>query len=333
MREDCTDMVRLNGHNIPASTLRDYLLGAEDLLYDLRSEQDFTHYMLICAAAYQFFTDTGVDFVVAETAIGGAYDPTVPLQPDICVFTNITHEHLDVLGPSLDHICRHKSRIIGPRSQVVLGEEIDHDQAALIAQYAGRKGALVHAMTASMDGWVDHNVICDDGYIKFVDRDRYCPRYQHPNIRLATRVIQFTQHKFVAPIVFNVSERALDLFPPYRFEIRRRGAVTYVFDCAHNKDSYLKLHSSLMARFDRSELSYLRGAVNQASIDNFRRVFAPERVTYISGYHPRVIHRPGFVDIDELDFDEQERAFGTTVVVVCGIFLCPQVMKRLFPDG
>lgn len=52
------------------------------------------------------------DYVVWETGLGGRLDVTNIVTPVVSVITNVGHDHMDVLGPTLSDITREKAGII-----------------------------------------------------------------------------------------------------------------------------------------------------------------------------------------------------------------------------
>jgi len=52
------------------------------------------------------------DFVVWETGLGGRVDPTNVVVPVVSVITNIGHDHMDVLGDTLEKVAREKAGIV-----------------------------------------------------------------------------------------------------------------------------------------------------------------------------------------------------------------------------
>ncbi len=52
------------------------------------------------------------DFVVWETGLGGRLDVTNVVTPIVSVITNVGHDHMDVLGPTIADITREKAGII-----------------------------------------------------------------------------------------------------------------------------------------------------------------------------------------------------------------------------
>lgn len=59
------------------------------------------------------------DFVVWETGLGGRMDVTNIVSPIISVITNVGHDHMDILGDTIEAVTREKAGIIKPGMPVV----------------------------------------------------------------------------------------------------------------------------------------------------------------------------------------------------------------------
>jgi len=81
-----------------------------------------TRFELLTAAALAWFADEAVDVAVIEVGLGGRWDCTNVVDGDVAVLTNISFDHTEVLGPTLEEIGRDKSGIFKQGSQVVIGE-------------------------------------------------------------------------------------------------------------------------------------------------------------------------------------------------------------------
>jgi dihydrofolate synthase/folylpolyglutamate synthase len=99
-----------------------------------------TRFELLTAAAFAWFADEAVDVEVVEVGLGGSWDSTNVVDADVAVVTNISYDHTDVLGPTLEGIARDKSGIIKPGSRVVVGET-DPTLLHLIREAAAGAGA------------------------------------------------------------------------------------------------------------------------------------------------------------------------------------------------
>jgi dihydrofolate synthase/folylpolyglutamate synthase len=73
---------------------------------------------LLTLLAFCYFRETGCDYVVVETGIGGRLDATNLIAPELCLITPIELEHTDVLGDTLTAIAREKAGIFKPRKPV-----------------------------------------------------------------------------------------------------------------------------------------------------------------------------------------------------------------------
>ncbi|UUZ89460.1 hypothetical protein LJK87_25380 [Paenibacillus sp. P25] len=75
-------------------------------------------------AAIEYFARVAYpDFVVWETGLGGRLDSTNIVTPLVSVITNIGHDHMDLLGDSLEQIAGEKAAIIKSGFPVVSAVE------------------------------------------------------------------------------------------------------------------------------------------------------------------------------------------------------------------
>ena len=65
-----------------------------------------TRFELLTAAALSWFATEAVDAMVVEVGLGGTWDSTNVVHGDVAVITNVSFDHTDVLGPTLEGIAR-----------------------------------------------------------------------------------------------------------------------------------------------------------------------------------------------------------------------------------
>jgi len=63
-----------------------------------------------------------VDVAVIEVGLGGRLDCTNIIHPDLCIITNISTDHTQLLGKSPEKIAWEKAGIIKPHTPVIIGE-------------------------------------------------------------------------------------------------------------------------------------------------------------------------------------------------------------------
>ncbi len=75
------------------------------------------------AIAYSFFKRKKTDFAVIETGLGGRLDATNTIQPEISIITNVSLEHTDYLGDTVEKIAKEKAEIIKSDSIAITAEK------------------------------------------------------------------------------------------------------------------------------------------------------------------------------------------------------------------
>jgi len=112
-----TNRLQYNEEDIPADTL---LLLANRLkpACDELAQTEWgppTMFEITTALALLYYATVAYpDYVVWETGLGGRLDVTNIVTPVISVITNVGHDHMDILGPTLADIAREKAGIIKP---------------------------------------------------------------------------------------------------------------------------------------------------------------------------------------------------------------------------
>lgn len=74
--------------------------------------KECTYFEVLTAMAFLYFKEEKVDFAVVETGLGGRFDATNVIVPDVSVITHIGLEHTAVLGDTVEKIAFEKSGII-----------------------------------------------------------------------------------------------------------------------------------------------------------------------------------------------------------------------------
>jgi dihydrofolate synthase/folylpolyglutamate synthase len=75
-------------------------------------KQKATYFEAVTAVAFKYFSDTKVDIAIIETGLGGRLDATNVLRPLVSVITNVSLEHTEILGNTLEKIAWEKAGII-----------------------------------------------------------------------------------------------------------------------------------------------------------------------------------------------------------------------------
>lgn len=97
------------------------VLGTLSMVEPMLPERS-SRFELLTAAAFWWFADTAVDAAVVEVGLGGRWDATNVVEPQVAVVTNVSYDHVEILGPTLADIATEKAGIIKPGCRLVVGE-------------------------------------------------------------------------------------------------------------------------------------------------------------------------------------------------------------------
>jgi len=212
------------------------VLGTLRRLEPLLAERP-TRFELLTAAAFAWFADVAVDVAVVEVGLGGRWDATNVVRPDVSVVTNVSYDHVDVLGPTLRHIAAEKAGIVKADAPLVLGET-DPDLVEVFLAEARQVGIPVRRR--GVDFAVEGNRLAVGGRLVDLRSPRqdydelYLPLHgAHQADNLAAAVVA-AEEFFDSPLERRTLDEALTTVTmPGRLEVLGRQPLVVV-DGAHN---------------------------------------------------------------------------------------------------
>jgi dihydrofolate synthase/folylpolyglutamate synthase len=112
------ERIRINAKMITDKELNRYL---EDLLSVLKRKGTIkpTYFDILTLFAFRYFYESRVDIAILETGLGGRLDSTNVVNPLISIITDISLDHVNVLGKTISEITYEKAGIIKKKSKIV----------------------------------------------------------------------------------------------------------------------------------------------------------------------------------------------------------------------
>jgi dihydrofolate synthase / folylpolyglutamate synthase len=231
----CTfrERVRIDGEAIGEAAL---LRAAERLWPAIRRESP-SFFEATTALAFLALADAGVDTAVVEVGLGGRLDSTNVVDPDVVVLTNVSLDHVQLLGPTIEAVAREKAGIIKPGVPIVTAE-VEGPAADIFAATARALDAPLRrvaqtdirdvsvaiegtALTVSGTGWGELSL-----------RTPLPGRHQALNAALAVHALDCAPT--LRPAAAVVIEGIARVRWPGRLQVERGRDVTWIFDVAHN---------------------------------------------------------------------------------------------------
>lgn len=115
---DFRERIRVNGEMIPQARVVSFVEQERTFFEPLHP----SFFELTTALALQYFAEENVDIAVIEVGLGGRMDCTNIIQPLVSIITNISFDHIQFLGNTLEKIASEKAGIIKPGIPAIVGE-------------------------------------------------------------------------------------------------------------------------------------------------------------------------------------------------------------------
>ncbi len=115
-----TERIQVNGKQVSEEEvvrLTDRIRRTMEGVKDLKP----TFFEFVTAMAFLYFRERGVQWAVIETGMGGRFDATNILTPDVTVITSVGHDHKEFLGETIEEIAFEKAGIIKKETPIILG--------------------------------------------------------------------------------------------------------------------------------------------------------------------------------------------------------------------
>jgi len=116
--KEFTERIKINGKEIVQQAVVDFVNELQPLMEEIQP----SFFEATVAMAFQYFANEKVDIAVIEVGLGGRLDSTNIISPELCLITNISFDHKNLLGDTLEKIAFEKAGIIKKNIPVVISE-------------------------------------------------------------------------------------------------------------------------------------------------------------------------------------------------------------------
>ena len=116
--KDFRERIKINGKEIPEDYVVSFIAKNRPFL----EEYHLSFFEMTVGMAFSYFENEKVDIAVIEVGLGGRFDSTNIITPEVSLITNISKDHTDILGDTLPKIAFEKAGIIKRNVPVVISE-------------------------------------------------------------------------------------------------------------------------------------------------------------------------------------------------------------------
>lgn len=154
---DFRERMRINGKMIPEEMVVGFVNNWKKSGYEGRP----SFFELTMIMAFDWFAKEKVDYAVIEVGMGGRLDSTNIITPILSVITNISHDHNQFLGETLEKIAAEKAGIIKYNIPVVIGETQDETETIFLDKANANRSEIIFADQSSTKVGINHS---DNGW-------------------------------------------------------------------------------------------------------------------------------------------------------------------------
>ncbi len=264
------ERIRIDTQPIPRHTLEGYLDQLKSYLDT--TEISPTWFDAITWAALCYFRDMNVDIAVIETGLGGRLDSTNVITPAVTIITQVSMDHVGVLGNTLKKIATEKAGIM-KNGIPVISSRGSSEVLQVITNHASKTGAPllqegihfdVTPVRSTTDGII-FNYTCDSSLTGSIDiPDIFLPVNCHVQARnagfaiTAACILDRTAKNYPEQDV-RMALKSISI--PGRFE-KLRDDPPVIFDPAHNPEAVTEVLQSIFAGLTGYSISVVLSLMN-----------------------------------------------------------------------
>jgi len=306
----------VNGRSITEAEFTDIVAKLKpevEIVNQKATYGELTTFELLTALAFAYFSMKVVDFQVLEVGLGGKFDATNVIQPEVCVITAISLDHTQVLGSSLAEIATEKAGIIKDGSTVICSPQTE-EVVPVIEEACRRRGARL-IMVGRDVTWQSLGINDDRQLLELSGirsergtrsesdmpnehstRSLYkisiplLGRCQLENAATAVAALEALALKGVKISRDSITSGLAQVSWPGRLQVLSRSPLLVV-DGAHNPDASRKLRQSLAEYFSFKRAILIMGASRDKDVSGVVSELMPffSEVIVTQSKHPRAM--------------------------------------------
>ena len=238
---DFRERIKVNNKKIE----KDFIIKFIQENIELIEELNLSFFELSFGMSLYYFFEKKVDYAVIEVGLGGRLDATNIINPLLSVITNISYDHTEILGNTLEKIAYEKAGIIKKNTKIIIGERDKKTQNIFIQKAEENFSDVIFAS--------DYKTDFENSEIE----------YQNKNIRTAVQVSKNLNDQNINATSIKRGIMNLDSNTDF---YGRWTIINYnpkvIFDSAHNESGFSYLSQQLKKlNYDRLFiiLSFVKG--------------------------------------------------------------------------
>ena len=258
--KDFRERIKIDGKEIPESYVVNFISENKSFL----EKHSLSFFEMTVGMAFSYFAEEKVDIAVTEVGLGGRFDSTNIIIPEVSLITNISKDHTDILGDTLPKIAFEKAGIIKQNVPIVISEYQEETAPVFTARAKEMKAPIIFAnhietsLTTDLQG-----------------------AYQEKNIKGVIAVIELLIHQGWDITSENIAQGLLHVVRNTNLKGRWQTLSSYptiVCDTGHNVGGLTYVMEQLKKQ-TYTHLHIVVGFVKEKDVNSVLELF-PKEATY-----------------------------------------------------
>lgn len=227
------ERIRVNGKKIHQSSVVSFIDNYRKIL----SQKKISFFELLTALAFEYFSRTNVEIAVIETGLGGRLDASNVLNPLLTITTDISYDHMEILGKSLPKIAGEKAGIIKENTPHLIGLLPDAAEKVIRKKCLQKKAPLYRLR--KNDFKINPEKMTLDYRSNGLIIKKLTPsligKHQLRNSALVLKALLLLKKRGLSISIKSIVKGISQTNWPGRFQIKKyRSKPTHIFDVSHN---------------------------------------------------------------------------------------------------
>ncbi len=283
--KDFRERIRINGIPIRKNCVINFIKRNKKFL----EENNLSFFEMTVGMAFEYFAKKQVDIAIIEVGLGGRLDSTNIIKPVLSVITNISFDHTQMLGDTLEKIAFEKAGIIKKNTPVIIGETTE-ETTNVFKNVAKEKHSDIYFVNKNSE---------------LSYKSDLTGIYQQKNIRTVLQAIKILKQKG-----FKINDKAIKsglLKVKGNTGLRGRWEIIQenpkiILDTAHNEAGIKYVIKQLLQQ-NYEHLHIVLSFVNDKNLKNILPLFPKDAIYYFSKAQiPRALN--------EVELQEQAKKYG-----------------------
>ena len=275
---DFRERIKINGKKIE----KDFIVKFVNKYFNFFKDKNFSFFEITTALSFWYFEKNNIDIAIVECGLGGRLDSTNIIDPVLSIITNVSMDHMNILGDDIMSIAQEKAGIIKKNTPILTSEK-KKDILKYFEQFSITKNASFYT----------------NKYFHFIKKKfSHLSEFQIENISTCRSAIDILNK-----LELNISNSSFDLgFKNLkkntdfigRWDIVSKNPLI-ILDIAHNEDAFSGIMKE-MSNIDKRKHIIL-GFSSEKDLEKiFDKINIDANYYFCCGTNSRVLNPDNYID-------------------------------------